>query len=310
MLGDKLGGDLLAADQGLRPVGPLLDPRDGGGVQFLELLGVQLHDGVLLQQPVLLLEEDQLAPVEEGDVVADLLQVADDVGGQDHRVVGLAGEVVEHVQHLVPDHGVQAAGGLVQQQQFGPVGEGCGDGQLHLHPPGELLELLVLGQGEPGQVLLIEPLVPPGVGEGHELARLPGGDDLRQAGLVQHHPDVLLGLEKLRALVVHPQQGDLPLVPGNGVHEEFQGGGLARPVFPHQPQDAPGGEGKGEVIQGEPPVSFGEVAAFDGVHRASPFSVSWSRHSRRNRSSTSSSPRPQAAARERISWMCSSIWVR
>ena len=178
----------------------------------------------------------------------------------------LPGEVVEHVQNLVPDHGVQAAGGLVQQQQAGPMGQGHGDGQLHLHAPGELLELLPLGDAEPVQIPAVPVAVPVPVGEGHDFPQLFGGDDLGEAGLVQDDADVLLGVPEGGALVVGPQKGDLPLVPGDGVHEELQGGGLARPVFPHQAQDAPGGQGKGDVVQGKVFVSLGEIAAFNGVH--------------------------------------------
>jgi len=141
------------------------------------------------------------------------------------------------------------------------VGQGGGDGQLHFHAPGEVLKLFGAGNVKAGQVAFVQGLVPPGIGQGHQLTQLQGGDDLGQAGLVQHHPDVLLGLEKVRALVVGSQQGNLPVLPGRGVHQELQSGGFSRSVFPHQPQDAAGGEGEGDVVQGKALVGLGQVPA-------------------------------------------------
>ena len=58
----------------------------------------------------------------------------------------LGGEVGEHLQQLLPDHGVQAAGGLVQKQELCPVAQRRRDAQLHGHAPGVVLEPLVLRQ--------------------------------------------------------------------------------------------------------------------------------------------------------------------
>ena len=83
----------------------------------------------MLQKGVLFLAEQQPPLVEEGDIVAQLLQVAQNVGGDQDGVVLLPGELVEDLQHLVPDDGVQAGSGLVQHQQPGAVAQGHGDGQ-------------------------------------------------------------------------------------------------------------------------------------------------------------------------------------
>ena len=103
VLGDKLGGDLLAADQGLRPVGPLLDPRDGGGVQFLELLGVQLHDGVSANGLLAWNEAAQSDPSLNCALTADInmtgkewtpvgmsINYSGTFDGQGHSITGLA----------------------------------------------------------------------------------------------------------------------------------------------------------------------------------------------------------------------------
>ena len=81
MLGDEGGGNLVPFDQGLGPIGALLHASHCGSVQLRQLGGGEFYNGVFLQQLVLLLEEDQLALVKKGDVVTDLLQVADNVGG-------------------------------------------------------------------------------------------------------------------------------------------------------------------------------------------------------------------------------------
>ena len=69
MLGGESGGDETPADQSLGPVGVDLFACHGGRVQGVQLFCGPLYDGVFLQQAVLFLKEDQLAVVEEGDVV-------------------------------------------------------------------------------------------------------------------------------------------------------------------------------------------------------------------------------------------------
>ena len=191
MFHDKVGRNFLPADQGFRAVRSHPLARDGGGVQLLKLGSGEPDQSILLQQAVLFLKEQQLALVEKGDIVAYLFQVADDMGREDHGVVFLAGEVQQNIQDFLPHHRVQAAGGLVQQQELGPVGQRHGQGQLHLHAPGEVLEALLPGQGEPVHIAGVGVLIPAGVGLGHHLAHLPGVEDLREVGLVQHHADVV-----------------------------------------------------------------------------------------------------------------------
>ena len=86
--------------------------------------------------------------MQEGDVVADLLQIVDDVGGQQNGTILLPGVLVEDIQNFIPYHGIEAAGGFVQNQQLRLMGQCHGDGQLHLHAAGEVLEGFVPGQAE------------------------------------------------------------------------------------------------------------------------------------------------------------------
>ena len=90
-----------------------------------------MENPVFLLQPVFFFAEDQPAFVQEGNVVADFFQVADDVGGDQNGMVLVSGEFVENVHDLVPDDRVKAAGGFVQNQKPWVVGQGDGNAQLH-----------------------------------------------------------------------------------------------------------------------------------------------------------------------------------
>ena len=108
----------------------------------------QPRQSVLLQQAVLFLTQHQLSLMQEGDVVADLLLIADNVGGQQDGAILLPGVLVEDVQDLVPHHGIKTAGGLVQDQQLCLMGQCHGGGKLHLHAAGVVLVGFVPGQAE------------------------------------------------------------------------------------------------------------------------------------------------------------------
>src|SRR6185437_16364987 len=60
---------------------------------------------------------DDLAAVDERQVVADALQVRGDVGGEQDAVSLVDEEVAEDADELVPGRRVQAAGRLVEDEQ-------------------------------------------------------------------------------------------------------------------------------------------------------------------------------------------------
>ena len=91
-----------------------------------------------------------------------------------------------------------------------------------------------------------------------------------EEALVQHQPDVLLG-QLLLPDVVMAQDGDLPRVPADQVQDALDGGGLARPVLPYQPQDGAAGEGQVDIVQGKIPVGLAQPLDFNTIfHNSSP----------------------------------------
>ena len=139
------------------------------------------------------------------------------------------------------------------------------DAQLHGHAPGVVLEFLVQGQLEAPDPAVIDGLIPVLIGARHDLSHLPGVDDLRDEGLVQHHADVLLQVQKFLALIVRPQDGDGPAVPLQGVHDETDGGAFTGPVFADQTQDTAVGQVKIQIVQRKALIVLAETADLDRV---------------------------------------------
>ena len=205
-----------------------------------------------------------------GDVVRRLLQVAGDVAGDEDGVVLVADEAQKFVQNLVPHHRVQAAGGLVQDEEPGAVGEGGGDGELHLHAPGELLDELLLRELEFFQVVRIEVVVPCGIDGAQDALQILGTQGVVEEALVQHHAHLQLG-GALVGHVVLSQNGDGSAVPADQVQNTLDGGGLARPVLPNETHDGPPGDGQIHMVQGKVPVGLAQILDFQTVfHDSSP----------------------------------------
>ena len=109
--------ELLAPDQ--REVG-VLEVRDA-------VVGRQLGARPL---------GDDLALVDEGDLVAELLGLFQVVRRQQDRRPLLV-DALDVVPELEPQLDVDAGGGLVEDQQARPVHQGAGQDQPPLHPAGE-----------------------------------------------------------------------------------------------------------------------------------------------------------------------------
>ena len=152
--------------------------------------------------------------MEIGDVVGDLLQVPGDVAGQEDGVLLVGDEGEQLLQNVVPDHRVQSGGGLVQNEQPGPVGQGGGQGQLHLHAPGQLLHRLFPRQLEFVQIVPEQPIVPGGKHGGEDGGDVFETEAVVEKAVVQHHAHLRLGLTGL-APGVAAQQGDGPPVPAD-----------------------------------------------------------------------------------------------
>ena len=133
MLQRQIVGHHIPPHQRTNAVGIVLRADHAILRQIGKTLMGQPRQGIFLQQAVLFLTQHQLPLMQEGDVVADLLQIADDVGGQQNGTILLPGVLVEDIQNFIPYHGIEAAGGFVQNQQLCLMGQSHGDGQLHFH---------------------------------------------------------------------------------------------------------------------------------------------------------------------------------
>ena len=110
--------------------------------------------------------------------------------------------------------------------------------------------------------------VPVAVGGGHDPARLPRGDALGKAGLVQHHAQFFLDGAAV-CIHVAAKHAHRAAVPFEHAQQEFDHSGLARAVLPHQPHHAALGQRQGYAVEGEIPIVFGKVCEFHSVHTVS-----------------------------------------
>ncbi len=200
----------------------------------LAVVKLQLHraDGVAFQQLIPPRDQHQFAAPDDGDRVADPLDIRQDVAGEHHR--HLAAQPGDQVQHFIAPGRVEGAGGLVQQQHRRVVHQGLGDPQPLDHParkaanpaPGGLLQPNQVQHGpnplagfigcqvkEPGAVVQVFQGCHPVV----------KGRALRQ--IAEHPAGVAVGSGGF-----HPAD---PGPPGAGVGQPGQhahGGGFAGPV--------------------------------------------------------------------------------
>ena len=212
------------------------------------------------------------------------------------------GEFGEKLHHLVPDHRVQAAGGLIQNQKPWLVGQGHRNAQLHLHTPGKVLELLALRQVKAAEILPVGRLIPVFVGQAHHVVYLTCVEALGKAHLVQHNAGLLPGEHHVLP-VASPQEPDAAAVPLQHIQNQADGGGLSGPVFPDQAHDAALGQAQVQRAQVKARIALSKLSDFNGVHVVSS-SITL------NISIISSRLSPQAAARSRISCRRSSICRR
>ena len=211
-------------------------------------------------------------------------------------------ELGEQIQDLIPDDGIQPGGGFVQHQQLCLMAQRRGDGELHLHAAGVVLEGGLFRQGKAFAVSGKGLRLPAAVGGGHDFSHLRGGETFGEAPLVQHHADVLFDTQKIRRGYICPQCDGSAAVRPQRAHENADEGGFARAVFSHQTADGAGGDGQGYVPEGKFSEGFFNMLQFDGVCHCD------SSHARRSRTVSSSSVTPQllpssaAAARWLSSW--------
>ena len=240
--------------------------------------------------------------MQEGDGIAQLFQVADDVGGDKDGVLLVPGKVQQQVGHLVPHHRVQPVGGFVQQQQLRVVRQCHSDAQLHLHAGGVILILLFIRQTEFLAQLRIGGSVPVAVDARHHLARLHRIQAQGNALAAQHHADFLLAADRSGA-VIPAQNGHGTAVPLQHVQNQFDGGAFACAVLADQAADGAAGQCQIQRSEGKVLIVLCKSPQFQCVH------VQPS-HSSSSISRSSSLLSPQDADSFTASVRCASIFFR
>ena len=130
----------------------------------------------------------QPAAVEDDDVVADLLQLAEQVRGDEHRDAEVATDALHEVEHVDAGRRVEAVGGLVEEDQPRVVHERLRELGALLHAGGVAAHLAV--------ALLVEADVAQDVG------RALAGDGRGQAGHPAHVDHEVAGAHVGRQAVV------------------------------------------------------------------------------------------------------------
>ena len=185
------------------------------------------------------------------------------------------------------------------------MAEGGGNGELHLHAPGIVLEGGFFRQSEAAAVGRKSFRLPAAVRSGKDAPHLGRGQNLREAPLVQHHADVFLNGQKFRRGHIRAQRGGGAAVWPQGAHGNPDQGGFSRAVFAHQAADGSGGDGQGHVPKGQTARRICRYAVIQWHYSLCILPYYASSHARRSRSAASVSgmpqPLPNFAAAERCS---------
>ena len=198
---------------------------------------------VLGQQGRRCIQAEQVAVIDDGDAIAQLLRLVHVVGGEHHRLaLGLDG--LDPLPEVVARLGIQPRGGFIQKQQLGIAEQGQRQQQPLTLSAGELAAVSVDKLAEGAQ--LDEQLPRQGVGvEAGEQAQ---GVPYRQKILQRR----VLKLDADARAVIGATGGamkqDLATVRGEDPLQQLYGGGLARPVRTEQAKTAAGGDGKAEPV--------------------------------------------------------------
>src|SRR5207247_5274978 len=111
------------------------------------LIAVEIHLEVVTAHAALQVlqtaEVDELPAAEDCRVVADLIDIAEIVAGEDECL--LAAEVLDKLEHAAPGFGVEAVRGLIPDEQVGLVDEAGGHGEAGAHAVGETADLVAGG---------------------------------------------------------------------------------------------------------------------------------------------------------------------
>ena len=160
------------------------------------------------------------------------------MAGDEDGVLLVTDEAEKFIQDLIPDHRIQSCGGLIQNQQFGPVGQSGGQGELHLHASGEFFDELFRGQAKLVQILLKQVGIPIFIDRRQDGVQIFGAKAVVEKTFVQHHADVLLN-QNIGLKIVVAKQGDRPAVPADQIQNTLNGGSLAGTIFPNQSHNSP-----------------------------------------------------------------------
>ena len=177
--------------------------------------------------------------MQKGNGIAELFQVADDVGRDQNCMVLIPHKVQQQIDQLIPHHRVQAAGGFVQQQQLGVMRKCHGKALFHLHAGGVIGVALFLRQLKALTIIRVSCGIPVRVDAGHHLSHLRGGQAGGDALAAQHHADIGFGK---RGDSLLPEQLHSASVPVDHVQDQLNGRALARAVLTDQPADCAAGQ--------------------------------------------------------------------
>ena len=259
-----------ARPHGQRQPRPLLQRVAGAEhLGAVHVLQERLHVlGGRGQQDVLgLAVLDQLAVLQDGNVVAQAQGLVQIVGDEDDGLVQPGLQLEQMVLHLAADQRVQRREGFVHQQDLGVGGQRPGQAHALLHAARELVRILVL---EAGQAHLVQPVA--GLlltlGTRHLLHGQPIGGVVQhgavrqQAEALEHHGHLVLAevLQFALAHLHHVLAIDQNLARGgfDQAVEVTDQRGLARTGQAHDDVDAAFLDGQGDVAQAERMATFGQ----------------------------------------------------
>ena len=136
---------------------------------------------------------DQSAAVEDRDVIADALDVVEDVGRIEHR--GLAAQVAHQVEDLAPPDRVERADRFVEQEDGRTADQRLADAEPLAHPARVGLETAVghVGEADPGQDVVDTLIVRSSrrrIERGHEAHRVAAGHPVVEARLLGEVADL------------------------------------------------------------------------------------------------------------------------